>query len=174
MALLELEADLGGEFLEDIFPGGDELGSLLDEGVGSPGEFVGDVAGDGEDFPALLQGERLVMRVPLNSPASTTRTPRDRPLMMRLRKGKLCGLGPVAEGKFADQGAAQFEDLLGELAVFARIDDIDAGAEDGDGAARAWTAPLWAMESMPRAMPLIMTSPQLARSCESRSAMPRP
>ncbi len=56
LALLELEADGGGEFLEDIFPGGGEFGSLLDESVGGEGEFVGDVAGNGEDFPALLEG----------------------------------------------------------------------------------------------------------------------
>ncbi len=55
--------------------------------------------------------------------------------MMRLRRGKLCGFGRGGEGKFADQRATEFEDLLGELAIFARIDDIDSGAEDGDGAA---------------------------------------
>ena len=53
---MKLDADFGGKLLEDIFPGGDEFGSLLDESVGRPCEFVGDVSGNGEDFPALLKG----------------------------------------------------------------------------------------------------------------------
>ena len=38
------------------------------------------------------------MRVPLYSAASTTRTPADIPLMMRLRMGKFCGVGAVPRG----------------------------------------------------------------------------
>ncbi len=43
-------------------------------------------------------------------------------------------IGAGGEGKFADERAAEFEKLLGELAIFARVDDVDSGAEDGDGA----------------------------------------
>jgi hypothetical protein len=38
------------------------------------------------------------MRVPLYSAASTTSTPSDIPLMMRLRMGKFCGAGNVPSG----------------------------------------------------------------------------
>ena len=42
--------------------------------------------------------QRAVTRVPLNSPASSTSTPIDRPLMIRLRIGKFCGAGKVPSG----------------------------------------------------------------------------
>jgi len=38
------------------------------------------------------------MRVPLYSPASTTSTPRDSPLMTRLRIGKFWGVGAAPMG----------------------------------------------------------------------------
>jgi|HubBroStandDraft_6_1064221.scaffolds.fasta_scaffold483432_2 hypothetical protein len=38
------------------------------------------------------------MRVPLYSAASTTSTPADMPLMIRLRMGKFCGAGKVPTG----------------------------------------------------------------------------
>ncbi len=134
LALLELEADFGGEFLEDILPGGDEFGSLLDEGVGRPGEFVGDVAGDGEDFPALLEGAAggdagAAELAGLDHQDSARQAADD-----AVAQGEIVRIGAGGERKFADQRAAEFEDLLGELAIFARVDDIDAGAEDGDGA----------------------------------------
>ena len=44
-------------------------------------------------------------------------------------------IGVGAERKFADQRAAQLQYLLGELAIFARINHVNPGAEDCDGAA---------------------------------------
>src|SRR5271166_6391669 len=42
--------------------------------------------------------QRAVTRVPLNSPASSTRTPMAMPLIIRLRMGKFCGAGNVPRG----------------------------------------------------------------------------
>src|SRR6267143_906671 len=44
------------------------------------------------------RAQREVMRVPLYSAASTTSTPTDMPLMIRLRMGKFCGAGKVPTG----------------------------------------------------------------------------
>ncbi|MCY1457875.1 hypothetical protein D9M71_752030 [compost metagenome] len=41
---------------------------------------------------------RAVINEPLAMLASTTSTPRDRPLMMRLRRGKFAGRGPASNG----------------------------------------------------------------------------
>ena len=134
LTLLELEADFGGEFLEDILPGGGQLGSLLDEGVGGPGEFVGDVAGDGEDFPALLQGAAAGDAGAAELSGFDHQDAARQAADDAVAQGEIVRIGAGGERKFADQRAAQFEDLLAELAIFAGIDDIDAGAEDGDGA----------------------------------------
>ena len=42
--------------------------------------------------------QRAVIRVLLYSAASTTSTPKDIPLMIRLRIGKFCGAANVAKG----------------------------------------------------------------------------
>ena len=72
---------------------------------------------------------RAVMSEPLFSPASTMRTPSERPLMMRLRAGK-CGRSG-AEGKFRHDGAVR-GDLAVKLPVFRRVDHVDAAAHHGD------------------------------------------
>ena len=47
--------EVSREFLPNIFPCGDQLRALLDQRVRSPGIFVGDVAGHGENVAVLLQ-----------------------------------------------------------------------------------------------------------------------
>ena len=44
------------------------------------------------------RAQRAVMRVPLYSAASTTRTPKEIPLVIRLRMGKFCGAAKVPMG----------------------------------------------------------------------------
>src|SRR5712691_5219073 len=44
------------------------------------------------------RAQRAVMRVPLYSAASTTSTPADMPLIIRLRMGKFCGAAKVLRG----------------------------------------------------------------------------
>ena len=93
LALLEGEGGLGREFLEDILPGCNELGSLLDECVGVQACLLVTLPGTAKTSRHCSRAQREVMRVPLNSPASTTRTPRESPLMMRLRKGNCADWG---------------------------------------------------------------------------------
>src|SRR5207302_5704025 len=63
--------------------------------------------------------QRAVMRVPLYSPASTTRTPMARPLMMRLRMGKFCGAAnvPTANSLIT---APPSERMLSAIFLFSR------------------------------------------------------
>ena len=75
---------------------------------------------------------RAVMSEPDASAASTTRQPRARPLIRRLRRGKLRRRAACRAGN-SDTSKAALGDLRCELGVAARIDDVDAGAEDGDG-----------------------------------------
>jgi len=96
------------------------------------------------------------MRVPLYSAASTTSTPADMPLMMRLRMGKFCGAGGCRPG-IGDQCAAEDHNLFGEPRVFFRIHDVDSGAETATVLPLAATAPRCDEVSMPRANPLIIT-----------------
>ena len=75
------------------------------------------------------------MRVPEYSAASTTSTPTDIPLMMRLRMGKFCGAAKRSHRKFGNQRAAESENLLRQPRVFLGIYHVDASAEYRDGLA---------------------------------------
>ncbi len=56
----DFEFELFGIFrekdAEDVFGFGEGDGALLDEAIAGDGHGAGDVAGDGEDFPALGEG----------------------------------------------------------------------------------------------------------------------
>ena len=71
---------------------------------------------------------RAVISEPLLGAASTTRVPRLKPAMMRLRCGKLAAQRRAAEREFADQGALNL-DGFAELGIAARIDHIEPAAE---------------------------------------------
>ena len=53
---LKLKSYLRREIFPHVLPGGDELGALLDQGVGGPGAFVSDVAGYGVEVTVLVGG----------------------------------------------------------------------------------------------------------------------
>ncbi len=118
--------------------------------------------------------QRAVMRVPLYSAASTTSTPIDMPLMMRLRIGKFCGAANVPSGNLGDERPAERDDLVREAGVLLWVNNVDSRSEHGHRFPFAEIAPRWPAVSTPRAMPLRMTSPRAARSMARRSAMPDP
>jgi hypothetical protein len=74
-----------GEILPHVFPGRHQLGALFNECVRSPGILVGDVARHGKDVAILLECEACGDARAEYSAASTTSTPTDMPLRMRLR-----------------------------------------------------------------------------------------
>ena len=101
---------------------------------------------------------RAVIREPERSAASTTRVPRLRPLIMRLRRGKLVGQRGGAGWKLGNQSAV-FSNLVGQVAVMCGIHPIQAGTGHCDGAACVRSAPRCAAASIPVASPLVMVSP---------------
>src|ERR1700675_3804632 len=109
------------------------------------------------------RAQREVMRVPLYSAASTTSTPADIPLIIRLRMGKFCGAGKVPTGN-SEISAPPRATICSASRVFS------LGYMTSIPVPRAATVfPLAAMAprcdavSMPRAMPLMITSPRAAR-----------
>ena len=79
---------------------------------------------------------RAVMSEPEASAASTTRQPRARPLIRRLRRGKLCASGPLPSAN-SDSSRPRSAICCRERRVAPRVDDVDAGAEHRDGRAGA-------------------------------------
>ena len=74
------------------------LAPSLDQAVAADAAAADNVARHGKDFPSLFQRKiRRDQRAAL-APASTTTTPRDSPLMIRLRGGKLRASGGVPSG----------------------------------------------------------------------------
>ena len=71
------------------------------------------------------------MSEPERAAASTTSTPRDRPDISRLRRGKLCGAGGVPGREFADERARR-RDLVREPRMSGRIHAVEARAADRD------------------------------------------
>src|SRR5262249_5028255 len=65
------------------------------------------------------KAQRAVMRVPLYSPASTTSTPRARPLITRLRMGKFCGAAKVSIGNSLTSAPPNSR-MLSEIFLFSR------------------------------------------------------
>ena len=99
--------------------------------------------------------QRAVMSDPLFSPASTTTTARDRPLMMRLRSGKNCGSGGVPGTQLADDGAALRRCRRASDAARADTSTSTPDPRTRDRRRRRPTsAPRCAAESTPRASPL--------------------
>ena len=78
---------------------------------------------------------RAVMSEPDDSVASTTSTPRARPLTRRLRRGKFCLQRRRSQREFGEESAA-LRELVREVAIARRIDAIEPGADDGDAARR--------------------------------------
>jgi hypothetical protein len=79
------------EDLPPIFPGCDPLRALLNQAVWPPEIFVRSISRHGETSRFCSSALRSVMRVPEYSAASTTSTPADIRLRIRLRIGKFCG-----------------------------------------------------------------------------------
>jgi hypothetical protein len=73
------------------------------------------------------------MRVPLYCAVSTTSTPPDMPLIVRLRMEKVLWSREGSDQQLGDQLATESHDLLGEPRVFLGVHDVNSGAEDGDG-----------------------------------------
>src|SRR5207302_9287752 len=61
--------------------------------------------------------QRAVIRVPLYSAASTTSTPIDRPLIIRLRMGKFCGAAKLVSGN-SDNSAPPTDRICSARRVF--------------------------------------------------------
>ena len=129
---LEAWTESAGEFLPYVFPGGGQFSPLLNQCVGRPGELCLAAAfpGTANTSRFCSSAQREVMRVPLYSPASTTKTPRDRPLMIRLRIGKSRGRQTCRRGNSLTSAPPKREQLVGQLLIFARINNVDAGAEN--------------------------------------------
>lgn len=75
------------------------------------------------------------MRLPLRRAASTTTTPSERPLMIRLRMGKCRGSGKRSGRVFRNE-QAPLDDRPAQSVIFFGVADIGARAEHGDGPAR--------------------------------------
>jgi hypothetical protein len=84
--------------------------------------------GTAKNLAILLQGAARRDACSAVLGASTTSTPTEIPLMMRLRMGKFRGAAKVFRGEFRDQGAAQGEHLFGQAGVFLGIDGIHSCA----------------------------------------------
>lgn len=78
------------------------------------------------------RAQRAVMRVPLNSAASITRTPTLSPLMMRLRIGKFWGAAKVPKGNSVINAPFGSDNLFRKSLVFFGIDRIYSGAQHAD------------------------------------------
>ena len=130
---------------------------------GSPwrsGEWI--EPGNAKTSRPCSAASRAVMSEPDDSVASTTSTPRARPLMRRLRRGKVRRARRRARRKFRHERAARRERVR-EVAVARGIDAVEAGADDRERCCRRCaSAPRWAAASMPSARPLTMVSPPAA------------
>ena len=98
------------------------------------------------------------MSPPLFSPPSTTRTPAESPLMIRLRRGKLYASGLVPHRKLGNENPG-VADFPRQFCVIGRVNTIDAAPEHRKGPSSLFKAGSWAMVSIPRASPLAMASP---------------
>src|ERR1700691_17115 len=118
--------------------------------------------------------QRAVMRVPEYSAASTTSTPTDIPLKIRLRIGKFGGAAnvPIANSETIAPPSAKICSANREFS-FGYITSTPV-PNTATVLPFAAIAPRWLAVSTPRAIPLIMTSPWPARSHASRSAIPDP
>ena len=70
--------------------------------------------------------QRAVMSDPLRSPASTTTTARESPLMIRLRSGKKCGSGGVPGASSLEDEHRSARSRAASAACSLRIDDVGA------------------------------------------------
>src|SRR5438552_1999009 len=75
------------------------------------------------------RAQRAVMRVPLYSAVSTTRTPKGDFTDDAIGNGKILRAGESAHRKLGNQRSADGEDLIGEPGVFLGINDIRAGVK---------------------------------------------
>src|ERR1700681_3439701 len=115
-----------------VFPRGNELRSLLDQGIRAPGILVGYVARNGVDVAVLFEG----------AAGSDARAAVFRGFDHQYAGGRAAD-DPVADGnvlwsressdrELRDQRATDSHDLLGEPRVFLGVHDVNSGAEDGD------------------------------------------
>ena len=118
------------DFFPHVLPCCHQLRSLLDQSVRPPRTLIRDVPGHGKHLAILLQGTAGVMRVPLYSAASTTKTPIEIPLMMRLRMGKFCGAANVFKGNSETTAPPVDKNLIHEPAVLFGINNIHSGPKD--------------------------------------------
>src|SRR5689334_7247815 len=117
---------------DDVVPILDQVGALFYQQVRAPAQLVGDVAGDGEDFAALVDGELggdggTGVLSALHDQDTEAHAADD-----AVADGEVLGKCGGAHGEFGDDEPARGE-LTGELPVLAGVDDVDAAAEDGDG-----------------------------------------
>ena len=80
--------------------------------------------------------QRAVLSAPLLAVASTTTTASASAAMMRLRRGKRQPTGG-SEPPSSESDAPALGDLVAELAMLARVAEVDAAAEHRDGVALA-------------------------------------
>ena len=122
------------QLLEDIGRVRDELGAVLHQPVCEP-RLVGEkmLPGTAKTSRPWSRAKRTVCMTPLSIGASTTRTPSDSPLRSRFRRGKFRESGRVPRG-YSESSAPDIGDSLRQLLVVRGIDDVDAGAHDGEGA----------------------------------------
>lgn len=120
----------------------------------------------------LKAGFRVRARHPIRrctprSAASTTTTPRDSLVMMRLRRGEILSLGTVAKRGFGDDQAL-CADLGIEALGLRRVDMIET-AKVPVAKVAAWPSP-----SMSSARPDTMTNPAAPKSAEMSRVSLRP
>jgi len=116
---------------------------------------------------------RAVIKAPLFRGASTTSTPCDIPLMMRLRSGNLQASGWAPRG-YSEISAALLNNLREKVAVLTRIVHIPDHSPAPQSCARLTQRPRCAAASMPTAPPLTIVIPSPANSRAIRSETLRP
>ncbi len=122
------------EFAEDVLGAFAEFGAFLDEFVAAFAAGGIDAAGDGEDLAAVFDGhvggdEGAAGEVGFDDDGAKGHAGDD-----AVADGEALFVGGTVEGKLGDDGAGG-GDAFEEFGVFGREDEVDAGAEDGDGAA---------------------------------------
>ena len=91
-----MQFDLAQNILRHL----NENGALAKQAIGAPAFARINRTGDRKHIAVLVKGKLGgdQRSAPLRVPASTTTVPKLKPLMMRLRLGKLCGSGAVPKG----------------------------------------------------------------------------
>src|SRR6266581_2151024 len=123
-----------GELFDDVFGASDELGALLDEYVWRETHGLGNVPRHAENLSAELHGQargdqRPTVLRPLHD-HDAERHAGDDPVADR----EILWRRVRAQGKFTDDCAA-FQHFFVQFLVFLGIADVDARAENSDGAA---------------------------------------